>query len=214
MQIIKTGDVEEKVAEILADKIHSLLEEKEYAIISVPGGRSAAAVFAELVRKDIDWERTHWFMVDERMVDILDKESNFKVLKNNMPNEANLHPFLIDSGVGRYERELTEYQDYFDIAILSVGEDGHVASLFPKHPSIGDDSEFFIVMDDSPKLPRERMSSSRLLIERSGTIVLLFKGESKRKAYEQFFDKKISVEQCPAKLVNVAKEVYVVTDLG
>ncbi|KAM0688710.1 hypothetical protein COBT_000030 [Conglomerata obtusa] len=46
-----------------------------------------------------------------------------------------------------------------DIAILSVGEDGHVASLFPNHSAL-DSTGDLIYVNDSPKPPKERITVS------------------------------------------------------
>lgn len=46
-----------------------------------------------------------------------------------------------------------------DIAILSVGEDGHAASLFPDHPAL-DSNDDLLYITDSPKEPKKRVTVS------------------------------------------------------
>lgn len=101
----------------------------------------------------------------------------------------------------------------FDIVILSAGEDGHVGSLFPNHKSIKDESEGYITVDEAPKAPSLRISASRKLLEKSDMGILLFFGEQKRKAFENFTNDKLSVIECPAKLTMKMGKVYVFSDL-
>jgi 6-phosphogluconolactonase len=103
-------------------------------------------------------------------------------------------------------------QDHYDIALLSSGEDGHIAGLFPEHNTIRDDSDFYIKTNNSPKPPAGRMSSSRKLLARSGSMLLLFYGPGKKLAYHKFTDRELPVENCPARLALEVKDSYILTD--
>ena len=92
----------------------------------------------------------------------------------------------------RYERVLAEHGFRYDIILLSSGEDGHVGALYPHHHSFADRHHGFIVMDDSPKPPPERMTSSLSLMQTAEAAVLLFVGEAKREAYAKFNDAAVS----------------------
>ena len=56
-----------------------------------------------------------------------------------------------------YENTLKKF-DKFDIVLLSMGEDGHIASLFPNH--IYPEEQMVVVERSSPKPPKERVSMS------------------------------------------------------
>jgi 6-phosphogluconolactonase len=56
-----------------------------------------------------------------------------------------------------YENTLKKF-DKFDIVLLSMGEDGHIASLFPNH--IYPEEQMVVVERGSPKSPKERVSMS------------------------------------------------------
>jgi 6-phosphogluconolactonase len=71
----------------------------------------------------------------------------------------------------------------------------------------------FIVMDDSPKPPPDRMTSSLSLMQTADTALILFVGEAKREAYIKFNDAKLPVAACPAKFVLGLKDTTVFTDL-
>jgi 6-phosphogluconolactonase len=225
MKII-TKNAEDAV-NLLCKKIQDILKEKKYVVMGLPGGRSIKKVFQEFSKhKEIPWKKIHIFMVDERIVHIDSKESNFFLLKKqfgdvlikkNLIPEENLHPFIIndfkkDYGVSEYGKELQKYNESFDVVILGVGEDGHVAGLFPDH-TINNNEKNYFYFDDSPKLPKKRMTASRYLIENSKTALIIFLGEEKRDAYENFKDKTTSIEKCPAKIVKKIKDYIIYTDL-
>lgn len=160
-------------------------------------------------------------MVDERLVTIESKESNFRLLKevlNSIIPKENLHPFIYDKdsnsfGIKPYEEEIKRYGGNFDIVLVSAGEDGHIASLYPNHPSISDNSEHYIFVDNSPKPPAKRTSASKNMILRSKIGIAIFYGEIKKEAYLNFLNKELDYTTCPAKLVSEISESYVITNL-
>ena len=212
----------------LVEKVRGVLAAKSRAILAVPGGRSAATVFQAMLREEIDWRRVHFFIVDERLVPVDHPDSNFKLLHDHLVaplaqagkiDTGNAHPFVFnpgsaDRGAGPYERELANLGFRYDIILLSAGEDGHVGALFPHHHSIEDRHHGFIVMDDSPKPPPGRMTSSLSLLQTATTAVLIFAGEAKREAYGRFNDTSCPVSDCPAKLVLAIGDAAVFTDLS
>ncbi|NQU17826.1 MAG: 6-phosphogluconolactonase [Candidatus Saganbacteria bacterium] len=203
--------IEKDAAKIITDSISSLLNEQPRVVFGIVGGRSVAAVFKNLKEKDIPWSKIHIFMIDERMVPLDSPDSNYKQAKEVLGLE-NIHPFRFEKGISAYEEELKRYGGGFDIALLSAGEDGHVAGLFPNQ-SVLDDSEYFVEFHDSPKPPLDRMSASRKLLQRSKIALLMFMGEGKRVAFEKFNDPAVDYKNCPAKLVQSISQSFVFTDL-
>jgi len=202
------------VADKISESIEKLLKTQDKVILAVPGGRSVASIFEQIKNELIDWEKVHLFMIDERRVPLDDDESNFKIAKEHIVDKLNLnpnnvHPYKVNEGISKYQSELEKQGGVYDIILLSSGEDGHVAALFPNHHSIKDSLEYFIEMDDSPKLPPKRMTSSKKLLERSKIGIILFVGEGKKQAYSNFKNSELNVEQCPAKLIN-SKPVSIV----
>ncbi|MBU0536780.1 MAG: 6-phosphogluconolactonase [Nanoarchaeota archaeon] len=214
-------------AAIIQGAITDILENKDHVVLAVPGGRSVPNVFRLLKEKDIPWEKVHIFMVDERLVPVDDKESNYRlakeefidylIKKKKLPKE-NAHPFILDNsspdkGIEAYAQELDSLGGMYDVVLLSAGEDGHVGALYPNHHSVEDQSEKFIVMNDSPKPPPDRMTMSRKLLLKAKTALVLFVGESKREALQKFLDEKVSFKQCPAKMIQDITDSYAMTDM-
>lgn len=229
MEMIKNkrDELEEKAADLISESFGKMIEKKDKVIFGIVGGRSVSGIFERLKDKEINWEKVHIFMVDERLVSLDDLESNFRIARNafihqliadkKLPQD-NVHPFIMnaaknDLGIGEYEKEFKEIGEAFDVILLSSGEDGHVGALYPNHHSIEEKAEYFITMDDSPKEPPKRMTASRKLLEKSKVSLLLFFGEDKRDAFKKFNDGSLNVNQCPCKLVNKIKESYILTDV-
>ena len=225
--IAKRKELEIKAANLIEKKIRDYLKTQNHIVFAIPGGSSVIRIFILLKSQPIPWHKVHIFMVDERLVPIDSPDNNFGqaekafisylVHQNKIPKQ-NLHPYIyfnLKSGWGleAYKKELREFSHCYDIALLSSGEDGHIASLFPNHETIKDTSEFFIITEKAPKNPARRMSSSLKLLQKSKTALLLFLGESKRKTYQKFNDKKLSVNDCPAKLVRNIEDSYIFTDI-
>ncbi len=168
-----------------------------------------------------DWRRVHFFIIDERLVPIDHPASNYKLLQDHFIDTLaqagkitpeNAHPLIFDPalsdrGVQNYERVLAEQGYRYDIILLSSGDDGHVAALYPDHHSFADQHHGYIVIDDSPKTPMQRITSSLSLIQTAEVAVLLFVGGEKRQAYGKFKD-----AACPAKLVLAIQDTTVFTD--
>jgi 6-phosphogluconolactonase len=230
MKIIedKRKKLELKASQIIAGKIRSLLKVKDKVIFAIPGGKSVSGIFSILRKEKLSWQKVHIFMVDERYVSLDDDMSNYGLaydsfirylFKQHKLPRQNVHPYIYyklngKQGINAYKNELREFSHSFDIVLLSAGEDGHVASLFPDHDSVKNQSDYFIKVDNSPKPPKNRMTASRKLLERSGMAVLLFFGICKRDAYEKFLNAKTSVFQCPAKLVQKIEESWILTDVS
>jgi len=222
--------LEKETIIILRDKIAAKLEQRklagltEVAVLGIVGGHSVPEIFTLLKKeKYIDWTKVHIFMLDERKVPINHELSNFKMAKDlflDVVPEKNVHPYNFElHSLGNYEEEMRKVKDYgsdlpyFDIIILTCGEDSHIASLFPKHDSIKKDSEMFINVNDAPLEPPERMSASRRLLGRSETAILIFFEARKVNAYKKFISDKYDIESCPAKLIETIKDSYILVDV-
>lgn len=210
----------EKAAWIMYKAAESLLKRKKDIVIAVPGGRSVAPVFNLFCKNGLPWLHIHIFLLDERIVPPDHPESNYRLVKEHLgsciPEEQIHHPdFDPDnplSGIKAYDRKLQTLGGKFDLVLASSGEDGHIGSLFPHHPSIEAKDKGFILVDDSPKPPVQRMSASYALIRQAETGIVLFLGDSKRSALRNFYNIHLSPLECPAKIMTKLSSYYLITD--
>ena len=219
--------LDSEASDFFADHTKKILDNKDIVLWAMPGGRSVSGIFRSLAdRDDLPWERIHFFIIDERLVPAGDIESNYRLLDENLVgillkkgkiSTDNIHPFIFkpgenDYGSGEYEVELKRFGSQFDIILLSSGEDCHVAGIYPGHHSVKNKYKYFFTMDDSPKLPKDRMSSSRTLLQKSSAAVLLFYGDSKKNAFTDFLNNNITEIECPAKIVAKINDSLILTD--
>src|SRR5690606_11776660 len=93
-----------------------------------------------------------------------------------------------------------------DLVIYGMGEDGHLASLFPGHPALFAKGRVAHV-PDSPKPPPERMTLTFDLLRAAGRALLVVTGEAKRPALQRVL---AGDPELPA---NILPELTIVTDL-
>lgn len=221
------GVLEHFAADTIAQAISNHPHGEGPIILGLCGGRSVEGIYRLLAeRADLPWQRVHIFLVDERRVPINHPDSNFRLVNETftaplvdtgaLPAE-NLHPFISDEsapgrGTGAYARELDHLGGRFHIAILSAGEDGHVAALYPSHSALEQSAPTFLALNDSPKPPPRRITCSLPLLARSAMGLLLLFGEGKREALRRLMDPGVSVAECPAKVIESLPVAHILTD--
>lgn len=218
LQLVECSDYAElsrKASELLAGKINSA---KKPFSIAFPGGTSVKGLLENLASKKIDWQGVNAFMSDERMAPATSPESNYRQADELLFSKAKgIRAFSFDpsAGVHEYSRKFLEAtQGKLDIVVLGVGEDGHVASLFPASKAIKYREPGYVYVGNSPKPPRQRISLSSQAIGAAAMAVLLFASDSKRNAFKKFKSDSEIPATCPAKIALSAKETFAFTAFG
>ena len=213
-------ELEQRAASLLAEALNETLTRQPHTSFGVVGGRSVGAVLAQLGGEQVDWQRVHLFMADERLVRPDHPDSNYRLVYSHVAAymiRDNLHPFVCRPGeeqaaLAGYRQELENVSGRLDLLLLSSGEDGHIASLFPEHETIDGQDDFFLTTSSAPKPPPQRMSASPNLVSRASTGVLLFFGADKQQAFRNFMDDSVPLRKCPAKIVRSIPSHYILTD--
>ncbi len=169
------------------------------AHISMTGGSMGSEIVRSLVaspaRAAVDWSRVHVFWGDERWLpagdpDRNDTQNDEAGLRSLGLDPDNVHrvpgPDTSDSaedGAAAYSATVREVDGgSFDVMVLGVGPDGHIASLFPGHPASGTTDAIAIAVHDSPKPPPTRVSLTLECLERSREVWFLVSGADKADA--------------------------------
>jgi 6-phosphogluconolactonase len=168
--------------------------------VALSGGRIAQKFFSTAAGmaagRSIPWKNVHFFWGDERCVPPTDSESNFR-----LANELLFVPLKIadqqihrlrgedvpHDAVKKAEAELRRFaaasqsgQPVLDLILLGMGEDGHVASLFPNSARrVIDVTDPFLAVDNSPKPPPRRISLSYAAILAAKNVWVLASGAGK-----------------------------------
>jgi 6-phosphogluconolactonase len=161
------------------------------ARLAIPGG-SALAALGETKRRISPsiFRRTIVTWVDERCVPFHHADSNRGLaLRDGLLDADQPRVALFEDGeapedaVARVEREIdAKLGGAIDVALLGMGDDGHIASLFPGR-SQGTGRVAFV--PDSPKPPPARITLTRAFLGTARTSVLVALGENKRAALER-----------------------------
>jgi 6-phosphogluconolactonase len=174
--------------------------------VVLTGGSTGIAILAALAaspaRDAIDWSRLDVWWGDERFLPSGDPERNETQARRalldavDIPPER-IHPFPASDGpdgndpeaaAGRYAEELRTAAHsglavpHFDVLMLGVGPDGHVASIFPEAPGAYEDERPVVAVHGSPKPPPIRLTLTFPVINSADEIWLAAAGAEKADA--------------------------------
>jgi len=198
-------------AEATAAQLATALEARSSAHLVVTGGTvgtaTAKALPAALSAAGVDVSRLHIWWGDERFVDPDSSDRNevgvrdplLEPLQEAGLPARNIHVMpspadgmSLDDAAAWYGQQLdlsggdepfrTRGRAFFDVLLLGVGPDGHIASLFPEHPDQRSVSASAIAVTNSPKPPPERISLTWPVLNSARHVALLVAGEEKAEA--------------------------------
>ena len=205
MRIIKKKNEKSLIREFLRifkREIDKKKKSKSRLSFVLTGGSSPVNLYKKLAKSNIDWSNIDLFWGDERFVSNKSKNSNFKLandlfIKKVKIKKRNL--FYINTKRKDINQSSLEYQNKiknyfknkkikFDICLLGMGNDGHVASIFPNTNIL---KKKFIV---SPVNRRDfkRITIGLEIINNSKKILLWLSKKSKTSTFKklQFKGKK------------------------
>jgi 6-phosphogluconolactonase len=175
------------------------------------GGRTPLATYRQLVAEFGHqlrlWKKTHVWWGDERCVPVEHPDSNYHAARL-----ALLMPLGIpDEQVHRIRAEVEDpaaaaagYDEVFpsapDLLMLGLGEDGHVASLFPGFPALAETERRFVAAELCPKPPPLRITLTPRVISAADRVLVLAAGARKADAVRRAFAPEGSPELVPARL--------------
>ncbi|MGV9315841.1 6-phosphogluconolactonase [Streptomyces sp. NPDC003691] len=178
------------------------------ASVVLTGGRNGngllAALGASPARDAVDWGRLDVWWGDERFLPEGDPERNAsqarKALLDHVPvDPARVRPMAasdgpygndVEAAAAAYAAALAAAagpEDHgpvpvFDVLMLGVGPDTHIASLFPEHPAVRETERTVVGVHGSPKPPPIRISLTLPAIRAAREVWLLAAGEDKANA--------------------------------
>ena len=184
----------------LVTRLVDLQQNGRVPTLALTGGTVAteiyAAVAASPAARAVDWGRVEVWWGDERFVPAEDDERNDRqartALLDGLPlDPERVHPMPasdgpltdLDAAASDYARRLRESTaERFDLVLLGVGPDGHVASLFPGFPQLEVEDTGAVAVRNSPKPPPERISLTFPALERTNELWFLVSGAEKADA--------------------------------
>ena len=183
-----------ELKEILTSSFEDwLAQQAETRAVScaLSGGATALIFLSALRNAKVDWNRITLFWADERAVSPDDPDSNYGLadrmllspLAARAPRAIRMpaDQLPLDQAAVWYDATLASelHAGPLDLAILGVGEDGHVCSLFPGHKALTQNDLRAVAIEDAPKPPRRRLSLTLNFVLRTKKIWVIAIGQRK-----------------------------------
>jgi 6-phosphogluconolactonase len=197
-------DTPEELAHATADWIvERASKSRERFALCLSGGATPQRLYELLAtpayRTRLPWNRTHVFWGDERVVPHDDPRSNFHMawramLRHVLIPAENIHAIPTEqispaAGAAAYATVLRRFYGadtleaqwpLFDLTLLGLGEDGHIASLFPGSPALAETKRWVVpVVGETPP---DRITLTYPALESSAATAFLVAGDRKREA--------------------------------
>lgn len=187
-------------AEEFVTRLAELLSELPEVHIQLTGGTIGIATLAAIAEREdahlLDWSRVHIWWGDERFVEAESSDRNAvqanKTMLSKLP-PASLHEFpasdegmTLDEAANFFAAEVAAIKPHFSLALVGMGPDGHICSLFPGKPAIAAGVQV-IAEHDSPKPPPQRLSFSYEAMNAVDEIWFVIAGADKQDAVSAAF---------------------------
>jgi 6-phosphogluconolactonase len=178
-------------------------EARGFASVVLTGGRVAARLYGAVrdspAREAVDWTHVDVWWSDERFLPAGHPDRNEtqarEALLDQLPlDPARVHPMPASDGQDQDDPEAAAAWyaamlaaasrarlPHFDLLLLSVGEDGHVASIFPEHPAAYE-ARAVAAVRGSPKPPPVRLTMTLHTINTAEEVWLMAAGPEKADA--------------------------------
>jgi 6-phosphogluconolactonase len=214
-------DLERAVSAEFLTRSAEAISKRGRFVFALPGGSVATELFPALAKLDLDWTRVDVFWIDERAVPPDHPDSNFALASRLLLQPAGVPA----SGVHRMRGELADLDEaarlasdeltsvsgdppHLDLALVGIGEDGHVASIFN---GVGTPSPPIIAVYESPKPPARRLTMTLPVIAGAGRVVLAAFGRVKAQLIQDELDR-VAPETPAGELLRQASSAIVLID--
>ena len=197
----------EAVGRAFLARLRSLIDEAEVGSrinLAISGGAVATSLLPSLLPRvgDVDWSRVRVWLVDERFVpaghaDRNDDQawegffhaaSGVELVRMPTSDESAPGAGSLDAATSAFEATWTELMGTgsFDVALIGMGPDGHICSLFPGRVDLEEHSPILAIRN-SPKPPPERITVSMPVMRACPEVWLTTAGEGKAEAIGRAF---------------------------
>ncbi|KAL6543724.1 hypothetical protein OROGR_010221 [Orobanche gracilis] len=214
------GELSSNLAEYISELSEFCIKERGVFAIALSGG-SLITLMRKLCEapynKTVDWSKWYIFWADERVVAKSHADSNYNLVKEGFLSKVPIvhsHVHSINDSVTA-EQAAEEYEfvirqlvrtriisvsqindcPKFDLILLGMGPDGHIASLFPNHPVLNEVDQWVSFITDSPKPPPERITFTLPVINSASNVAIVVTGGGKAEAVHLAVDE--LSQDCP-----------------
>ena len=187
-----------EAASWIAERLHRTPERE--LTVCLTGGNTVRLLYRVLAATPfsdtLPWHRIHWFWTDERFVPQGSERSNSGMARKLLLKDVNaslIHAIPTDTSMASdaaadYEHALKKHygasvlapdRNLFDLTLLGVGDDGHIASLFPESEALNERNRWVVPVHCHGAETRVSLTYSTL--ESSDHVLFLVTGSGKRR---------------------------------
>lgn len=179
------------VAQRIQQLASEAIAERDAFHLVLTGGNTPKSCYQQLCRLALDWRQVYIYYGDERCVPVGDAQRNDLMAQCSLLQHVPVPAEQVfsmpaelgaEAGAAAYAETIRGRQ--FDLVLLGMGEDGHIASLFPGQAQLASEQPTVAVLN-SPKPPPERVSLGLSVINEARNKLFLLAGEGKRQALGQ-----------------------------
>ena len=188
-------------------------ENKDYSI-GLSGGSTPQLAYSMMLNDIKDFSNITFWTIDERWLPLTDKNSNQKMINSNFEQTDAKILSIKYSGddpiqdAEFYSNSLKENISKFDAGVIGLGDDGHIASLFPNTTGLNE-KEKIIIANEVNIISKWRISSTFKLLSSISNLYLLVTGENKKEVLK----KAIDGSGLPInKLLEIRENTVIITD--
>ncbi len=184
---------------------------KSQTTIALSGGSTPKAIYALLAKQPVDFSNVTFYEVDERYVPRDHPNSNFKMINTalGLPLQGKAKGFVafdtslpIADCVSDYEQKLQQIPNQtFDLCILGMGPDGHIASLFPSSAALSETRRLTAHTTTDRFARRDRLTITLPMILASRKLLLLLRGADKQPILDALLHGSQTTTELPAKAI-------------
>jgi 6-phosphogluconolactonase len=224
--------VAERAAAEVVRHLQMTREQRRAVHVALSGGRTPKRAYELLGHAPEEWAGVEVWFADERCVAPEDEQSNYRLVAESLIDPAGIAPERVhrmegelgpEEGARRYADALRANvpgessradgpgPPAFDLILLGIGEDGHVASLFPEAATLSaDQASVCLGVRHSPKPPPERITLSLPVLRAAGRCLLLATGAEKADALAAMLAE--PSQHVPASLLRRGRLTVIVDD--
>lgn len=211
----------QNATDFLEQAILSAIEKHGRAVIGLSGGSTPRPIYEALSKRSLDWSKVWIFLVDDRYIRVDDPKSNQFLIRSTLlknapiPDSQIIFPDVslpLPQCIDLYAKHLKVLftKRLPDLITLGMGDDGHIASLFPPLSDLALSDERMILHTTTPPAAsgqaarfdvRDRISLSLNALAGAQMSVFLLAGSGKKKVWEEMLASPEDVRRWPAKAI-------------
>ena len=219
--VASAAELADEFARRVADRARSAVQERGQFSVALSGGSIAPALLPTLGDAPLPWDAVSLFWIDERAVPPDDPQSNYGEAMTLLAGsaavrQAGIHPMEVgddlDASARAYSDRLVNTlgtPPSIDVIMLGVGDDGHVASLFPGH--VQPAGEWVVAEYNSPKPTTRRLTLTFETLAVARVICIVVLGASKAEVVRSILMDPSS-DLPAARVARTARELWILAD--